>query len=94
MNEVLNEAQLLKRAKRRVGMKMGWLIHALVFVLVNGGLYLINQWSGPHRWAHWPLMGWGLGLAIHGIVVWVSLSGEGLRERMLAKEVERLRRKG
>lgn len=94
MDDPLTEEQLLKRARRRVGMKMGWLIHALVFVLVNGGLFLINQWSGHPRWANWPLMGWGLGLVIHGIVVWVSLSGEGLRERMLAKEVERLRRKG
>lgn len=93
MDDPSNEEDLVHRAKRRVDMKMGWLMHALVFVLVNLGLYLINQWTGQQRWSQWPLMGWGLGLAIHGLVVWISLSGEGLRDRMLAKEVERLRRR-
>ena len=80
------------RARRRVGIKMGFYIHALIFVLVNGGLYAINSATGGARWSHFPLMGWGLGLAIHGIVTFVTLQGEGLRRRMLAQEVERLRR--
>ena len=38
-----------------------------------------------------PLLGWGLGLAIHGIVTFIALRGEGYRDRMLADEVERVR---
>ncbi len=82
------------RARRRVGMKMGFYIHALVYVLVNLGLFAINTVKGGHHWAIWPLAGWGLGLAIHGIVTFLNLSGEGMRERMLKDEIERLRRKG
>ncbi len=80
------------RARRRVGMKMGFYIHALVFTLVNTGLYAFNSAIGGTRWSHFPLWGWGLGLAIHGIVTLISLQGEGLRSRMLAQEIERLRR--
>jgi len=83
---------LEKRARRRVGMKLGWYTHALVFVLVNAGLFAINTVTGGYRWNVWPLAGWGLGLAIHGIVVFISLRGQGLRERMLAREIEALKR--
>jgi hypothetical protein len=81
------------RARRRVGIKMGFYIHALVFTVVNGGLYLANGATGGMRWSHFPLWGWGLGLAIHGIVTFASLQGDGLRARMLKTEIERLQRK-
>src|SRR4051812_27074867 len=81
------------RAHRRVRRKMGFYIHALVFVIVNVGLFAINSITGEPRWSHFPLMGWGLGLAIHGIVTFISLQGEGIRRGMVAREVERLRQR-
>lgn len=82
------------RARRRVGIRMGFYIHALVFVLVNGGLWLLNLAGGGPRWAVFPLLGWGVGLAVHGIVTFVALQGDGMRERMLRREIEALRRRG
>ena len=79
------------RARRRVRRKMAFLIHALVFVVVNLGLYAINGFTGEPRWAQFPVWGWGLGLAIHGLVTFLSLQGEGLRRSMVARETERLR---
>jgi hypothetical protein len=32
-------------------------------------------------------------LAIHGVVTFLSLSGDGLREQMMQAEIERLRRR-
>jgi hypothetical protein len=87
------ERQLERRARRRVGMKIGFYIHALVYVLVNAGLYALNEYTGGQRWMMFPLLGWGLGLAIHGIVTFVSLQGEGWRDRMLEAEKERLRQR-
>ena len=81
------------RARRRVGLKMGFYVHALVYVLVNLGLFAISMLSSNGRWHIWPLLGWGLGLAIHGVVTLINLRGEGLRERMLKSEIERLKRK-
>ena len=79
------------RARRRVGIKLGFYTHALVFVLVNLGLFAINSVAGGRPWSHFPLWGWGLGLAIHGVVTFINLQGQGVRERMLNQEIERLR---
>ena len=89
----LTEPELQRRAQRRVKQKMGFYIHATVFVLVNLGLAAINFAKGGASWHLWPLAGWGLGLAIHGFVTFASLNGGGLRERMLQDEVDSLRRK-
>ena len=83
---------LERQARRRVGMKMGFYIHVLVFVLVNVGLFLLNLSVGGTRWAHFPAFGWALGLAIHGIVVFARLQGHRLREAMYQRELARLRR--
>jgi hypothetical protein len=55
-------------ARRRASAKMGWYIHALVFVAVNLGLAFISATSG-RNWVMFPTLGWGLGLLIHGLVV-------------------------
>ena len=81
------------RAERRVHRKMAFLLHAFIFVVVNVGLYALNSMTGETRWSHFPLFGWGLGLAIHGIVVFLRLRGEGLRERWVSREIETIRRR-
>ena len=93
MSRSIESDDIEARARRRVGVKMGFYIHVLVYVLVNLGLFAISSVTGRGNWHVWPLLGWGLGLAIHGIVTFASLRGEGLRRRMLDQEIERLRRR-
>ena len=80
------------RARRRVGRKVGFYIHAFVYVIVNLGLFALNQFTGDLRWHQWPLMGWGLGLAIHGIVTFMSLYTDAFRRRMVENEILALQR--
>ena len=80
---------LERLARRRAGAKMGWFIHALVYVCVNAGLALV-AWQTGRAWHLYPLAGWGLGLAIHGLAVWLG-TGAGLYERMLQAERDKLR---
>ena len=94
MSDSRSDSDLEARARRRVGMKMGFYVHALVFVLVNLGLFAINSMTGGYRWSMWPLGGWGIGLTVHGIVTFISLHGDGMRDRMLREEMERLRKRG
>jgi hypothetical protein len=79
------------RAYRRVRRKMGFYWHLLIFVLVNGGLYIAAGLSGR---PHGPVViwGWAVALAVHGIVTFISLHSEGVRERMLRQEIERMKR--
>jgi len=75
-------------ARRRAGAKLGWYMHAGVYLLVNLLLVTLSATSGRH-WAVFPALGWGLGLAIHGIVVFM-VTGGGLHERMVQAERNRL----
>jgi len=92
-SQTQSDQDLRRTAKKRVGIKLGFYTHLLVFVLVNSGLLLLNQTTGGGRWHHFPLWGWGLGLSIHGLVTLISLQGTGLKERMLAAEIESLKRR-
>ncbi|MBL8858392.1 MAG: 2TM domain-containing protein [Planctomycetes bacterium] len=92
MKDSWTDGDIEQRARRRVDRKLGFYVHALVYVLVNLGLFGINHFTGGPRWHLMPLMGWGIGLAVHGIVVLATGSGVGLRERMVAAELERMKR--
>ncbi len=83
------QPQRERQARRRASAKMGWYIHALVYVSVNLMLALLSGVRGNH-WAVFPALGWGLGLAIHGLVVFFATDGAGLHERLVQRERERL----
>lgn len=91
MNTPLTEEEIVRKAKRRVGRKMGFYTHLLVFVVVNAGLFAMNEFAGGNRWHVWPFAWWGLGLAIHGLVTFIGLSGDGMRQRMIDDEVQKLK---
>ena len=89
MNSALTPEGIERLARRRAARKMGWYIHAFVYICVNIGLALLSSFSGRH-WALFPALGWGLGLLIHGMVVFVAPPGSGFRERMVQREREQL----
>jgi hypothetical protein len=80
---------LERLARRRAGAKMGWYVHAIVYLAVNSLLALISVMNGQH-WAVYPALGWGLGLAIHGAVVFLVNGGGGLYQRLLQHERNRV----
>ena len=80
-------------ARKRAGAKLGWYSHAALYLAVNLFLLAVsNVGFGSHRWTPFPMFGWGLGLLLHGVSVFVLGTGSGLRERMVRKERERLQR--
>lgn len=81
----LSDAEIERRAHKRVAVRVGWLVHALVYVAVNALLMTLAWISGRHG-AVYPLLGWGLGLALHGVVVWMGLPGNALYQRLLQRE--------
>ena len=93
MTQHLSDEEIDRLARRRAAAKMGWYVHACVYLLVNLFLFAMSDYAfGQRRWSMFPVLGWGLGLALHGVSVFVLGTGSGLRERLVEKERERLRR--
>ena len=94
MTAPLSPEQLERLARKRAGAKLGWYVHAMVYVLVNLVLWAMSMHGfGSRPWSVFPLLGWGLGLALHGISVFMLGTGSDLRERLVQKERERLQRR-
>ena len=64
-----DRGEKLARARRRVAALKGFYIHLLVFVLVMGGLTIVNWATGRPWWVLWALFGWGIGVLAHGLAV-------------------------
>ncbi len=76
------EQESYERAKKRVEELRSFYTHLFVYLAVNAGLFLLNILTSPrHLWFYWPLIGWGIGLAIHGLSVFGT-------EKMLGKDWE------
>jgi len=95
MNSPLSNDDIDRLARKRAGAKLGWYMHAAVYLVINLFLFVLSEQAvgeGGRRWSIYPMLGWGLGLALHGVAVFLLGSGNGLRERMIERERERLRR--
>jgi hypothetical protein len=89
----LSPEEIDRLARKRAGAKLGWYLHLAVYVLVNLGLFAASRYAWGHRpWSIFPLIGWGVGVTLHGISVFVLGKGSAWRERMVDRERERLRR--
>ena len=80
-----------RKARKRVAAKIGLYIHTAAYVVGNLVLVAINlAVSRDHPWFIWPLMGWGVGLFFHAVVVYALLEGSPIKERMVERELKRL----
>lgn len=91
MPQQLSPEQIEHLARKRAAAKLGWYVHACVYVLVNLMLTVIASFS-DRPWSIYPILGWGVGLAMHGVSVFLLGTGSGFRERLVEQERERLRR--
>lgn len=89
----LSSEEIERLAHKRAGAKLGWYVHATVYVLVNLFIFATAYFGWRSRpWSPYATLGWGLGLALHGVSVFLLGAGGGLRERLVAQERERLKR--
>lgn len=83
-----------KVAEKRVKAKKGFYVHLSIYLIVNAFLFAINMLTSPHYyWFIYPLLGWGVSIAIQFFTVF-GVPGTGrLDEKWEAKEIEKELRK-
>jgi hypothetical protein len=80
------------RAKKRVRALRGFYQHLTIYVLVNALLVVINLATSPRAlWFYWPLLGWGIGIVVHGASVFAGgcLWGKDWEERKIKELIDK-----
>lgn len=94
MNTPLTPDELDRLARKRAGAKLGWYAHATLYLVINLTMLAFSKYGfGNRPWSAFPLLGWGLGLVLHGVSVFLLGKDSGLRERMVQQEREKLQRR-
>ncbi len=81
--------KLIVKARRRVDEFRCFYIHLMVYILVNLGLMLLNVFTFPKSWwFFYPFGGWGIGVVMHFISVF--LLGRDWEDRKVEKILEKM----
>ena len=88
-----------EKARKRVKTKKEFYQHFNSYVSVGAFLLVLNiVTSFGDWWFFYPMMGWGIGLAIHFMTVFgipgMEHGAEDWEERAIEKELEKMKRKG
>ena len=64
-----------EQAIRRIRAKRDFRLHITAYVVVNSFLVLIWWLTGAgYFWPMWPMLGWGIGLVLHAVTVYMGTS--------------------
>ncbi|MBN2114843.1 MAG: 2TM domain-containing protein [Acidimicrobiia bacterium] len=84
----MDEQERREAAVKRLKAKREFWQHLVVYVLVNA-LLIVVWWvtsnGDSHFWPLWPLLGWGIGLALHA---WDTFR-RPISEEAIRKEMEK-----
>jgi hypothetical protein len=82
-------------ARRRAEAKYGFFVHVAVYAAVMLLLLVINLLTSPQSlWFVWPLIGWGLAVALHGLRVFALSDRNAIIDAMTERELRDRRTSG
>ncbi|MTJ50407.1 2TM domain-containing protein [Dolichospermum sp. UHCC 0259] len=68
-----NNVEVKKEQMSNSQQRKGFKSHLFTFLAINGFLVILNLVVSPgYFWAIYPMLGWGLGLLLHGMKVYIS----------------------
>lgn len=95
MNEIKNDEEKYKMAKRRVEDIKGFYGHLFAFIGVNVVLITINLVTSPSAiWFYWVTVFWGIGVFWHamGVFVFGRFTGATWEKKKIKEIVEEMDR--
>ena len=91
----MDEQARYEDAKKRVGKLKEFYQHLVAYLVINAFLIVLNRLTSPgHNWFIWPLLGWGLGLALHALTVFGRFWGKSWEERKIKEIMDKDVRSG
>lgn len=85
----MNDQELRDRAQASLRAKSAFATHLTTYLLVNAMLIVIWAVSGGGAfWPLWPLLGWGIGIALHARLTYGQHQPN---EERIQREMDRLR---
>ena len=77
-----------EKARGRAEAKYGFFIHVVVFTAVMLLLVVINLITSPGTiWFIWPLLGWGLAIALHVMRVFLMADRDAVIDSLTEREL-------
>ena len=74
---MMTEEQRYRQARQLVKKKKAFYSHFFTYLVMGGFFFLLNLFTSPgHWWFYWPMLGWGIGVAIQYLTVF-GLPGSG-----------------
>lgn len=92
MERNYNEEERYRLAKKRVEEIKGFYGNLTAYIAVNLALMAMNLLTSPeHLWFFYPMLGWGVGVAIHGMKVfnYMPFLGKDWEERKMQEFIEK-----
>jgi hypothetical protein len=84
---------LYRRAAVQAARQLAFYRHVMIYIVVNALLVAVNLLKDPsHLWFQWGMLGWGIGLLVHGLNVYSYRWSGSRRDQMIQRELERLRK--
>lgn len=84
------ESKLRARAVAHLRERRDFFIHLSIYLAVNAMLIVVWLWDDPGEffWPLFPLVGWGIGIAVHAFTVF---RGDQFSEDRIQRQMDRLR---
>lgn len=70
--------------------KLVFWIHLAVYLIAISGMGILNYTQSPGKlWALWVALGWGAGIALHGVLLYFTQT----REKAISRTQDRMNRR-
>ena len=92
MENKYQEEERYFKAKKRVEEIKGFYGNLAAYIVINIGLLVLNLLTSPkHLWFYWPLLWWGLAVAVHGMKVFncMPLLGKDWEEQKIKEFMDK-----
>jgi sensor histidine kinase YesM len=85
------QREALERARKQVREIRAFYTSAALYAILIPIFWIVNLMTGDRIWAHWPMIGWGVGLAIQGMSVFAagSFFGTAWQEKKIEEIMAR-----